>query len=42
MTLKSDGKLEEKLSLSSKYDMRYLVNFSARSGKSEILRFAGA
>ena len=39
MTLKSDAKFEEKLTLSSKNDMRNLVNFNASSGKSENLRF---
>ena len=33
MTLKSDAKLEEKLTLVSKNDMRNLVNFIASSGK---------
>ena len=33
MTLKSDAKLEEKLNLGSKNDMRNLVNFIASSGK---------
>ena len=37
MTLKSDAKVEEKLSLSSKNDMRNLVNFNGSSGKSENL-----
>ena len=36
MTLKSDAKFEEKLTLGSKNDMKYLVNFSTGSGKSEI------
>ena len=35
MTLKSDAKFEEKLTLGSKNDMRNLVNFNAGSGKSE-------
>ena len=35
MTLKSDAKFEEKLTLGSKNDMRNLVNFNASSGKSE-------
>ena len=39
MTLKSDAKLEEKLTLGSKNNMRNLVNFNARSGKSENLHF---
>ena len=37
MTLKSDAKFEEKLSLGSENDMRNLANFNARSGKSENL-----
>ena len=37
--LKSDAKFEEKLSLSSKNDLRNLVNFNASSGKSENLHF---
>ena len=39
MTLKSDTKFEEKLTLGSKNDMRNLVNFNANSGKSENLHF---
>ena len=39
MTLKSDGKFEEKLSLGSKNDIGNLVNFNASSGKSENLHF---
>ena len=39
MTLKSDAKFEEKLTLDSKNDMRNLVNFNASSGKSENLHF---
>ena len=39
MTLKSDAKFEEKLLLSSKNDMRNLVNFNASSGKSGNLHF---
>ena len=39
MTLKSDAKYEEKLTLNSKNDMRNLVNFNASSGKSENLHF---
>ena len=39
MTLKSDAKFEEKLTLGSKTDMRNLVNFHASSGKSENLLF---
>ena len=34
MTLKSDVKFEEKLTLGSKNDMRNLVNFNASRGKS--------
>ena len=34
MTLKSDAKFEEKLTLGSRNDMRNSVNFNARSGKS--------
>ena len=37
MTLKSDAKFEEKLTLGSKNDMRNLVNFNASSGKSDNL-----
>ena len=39
MTLKSDAKFEEKLSLDSKNDMRSLLNFNVSSGKSENLHF---
>ena len=39
MTVKSDAKFEEKLTLGSKSDMRNLVNFNASSGKSENLHF---
>ena len=39
MTLKSDGKFEEKLTLGSKNDMRNLLNFNANSGKSRNLHF---
>ena len=39
MTLKSDGKFEEKLAYGSKNDMTNLVNFNASSGKSEHLQF---
>ena len=35
MTLKSDAKFEEKLTVGSKNDMRNLVNFDTSSGKSE-------
>ena len=34
MTLKSDARFEEKVTLSSKNDMRSLVNFNVSSGKS--------
>ena len=37
MTLKSDAKFEEKLTLGSKNDMRSLVIFNMSSGKSENL-----
>ena len=39
MTMKSDAKFEEKLTLGSKYDMRNLMTFNARSGKFENLHF---
>ena len=39
MTLKSDAKFEENLTLGSKNDMRNLVNFIASSGKPENLQF---
>ena len=39
MTVESDAKFEEKLALSSKKDMKNLVNFNANSGKSENLHF---
>ena len=39
MTLKSDAKFEEKLTLRSKDDMKNLGNFNASSGKSENLHF---
>ena len=39
MTLKSDAKFEEKLTLGFKIDMRNLVNFNVSSGKSENLHF---
>ena len=39
MTLKGDAKFEEKLTLSSKNDMRNLVSFNASSGKSENSQF---
>ena len=39
MTLKSDVKFEEKLTLGSKNDMRNLVNLNVTSGKPESLHF---
>ena len=39
MTLRSDAKFEDKLTLGSKSDMRNLLNFNASSGKSENLHF---
>ena len=39
MTMKSDAKFEEKLTLGFKNDMRNLVNFNASSGKCENLHF---
>ena len=39
MTLKSDAKFKEKVTLSSKSDMKYLVNFNGSSGKPENLNF---
>ena len=39
MTMKSDVRFEEKLALDSKSDMRNLVNFDGRSGKSENVHF---
>ena len=39
MTLKSDTKFKEKVTLSSKSDMKYLVNFNGSSGKPENLNF---
>ena len=39
MTLKSDAKFEENLTLGFKNDMRNLVNFNASSGKPENLQF---
>ena len=39
MTLKSDAKFEEKLTLRSKNDMRNLVNLNASSDQSENLHF---
>ena len=39
MTLKSDAKFEEKLTLGSKNEMRNLMNFNVSSRKSENLHF---
>ena len=39
MTLKSEAKFEEKLTLGFKNDMRNLLNFNVSSGKSENLHF---
>ena len=39
MTMKSDAKFEEKLTLGSKNDKRNLRNLNASSGKSENLLF---
>ena len=39
MTLKTDAKFEEKLTLGSKNDMKNLANFIVNSGKSENLHF---
>ena len=39
MTLKSNARFEEKLTLGSKNNIRNLVNFNASSGKSENLHF---
>ena len=41
MTLKSDAKFKEKLTLGSKNDVRNLKNFNASSSKSETLQFDG-
>ena len=41
MTLKSDAKVEEKLTLGSKNNMRNLVDLNASSGKSKNLHFDG-
>ena len=41
MTLKSDAKFKEKLTLGSKNDARNLKNFNASSSKSETLQFDG-
>ena len=39
MTLKSDTKFEDKMSLGSKNDKRNLVNFNVSSGNSENFHF---
>ena len=39
MTLKSDARFEEKLTLGSINDMTNLVNFNASTGKSKSLHF---
>ena len=39
MILKSDAKFEEKLTLGYKNDVRNLVSFNVRSGKSQNLHF---
>ena len=39
MTLKSHAKFKEKVTLSSKNDMKDLISFSVSSGKSENLHF---
>ena len=39
MTLKSEAKFEEKLTLGFKNDMRNLLNINVSSGKSENLHF---
>ena len=39
MTLVSDAKFEEKLTLGTKNDIRKLVNFNVSTGKSENLQF---
>ena len=39
MTVESDERFEEKLSLGFKNDMKNVVNFNASSGKSENLHF---
>ena len=41
MTLKSDSKFEEKLTLGSKNDVIKLVNFNVSIGKSKNLLFCG-
>ena len=39
MTIKSDARFEEKLTLGSKNDIKNLMNFNANSGKSKSLHF---
>ena len=39
MTIKSDARFEEKLTLGSKNDIKNLMNFNANSGKSKSLQF---
>ena len=39
VTLQSDAKFEEKLTLGSKNDMRNLMNFNISTGKSESFHF---
>ena len=39
MTLRSDAKCEEKLTVGYKRDMRNLLNFNGSSGKSKNLHF---
>ena len=39
MTVKSDAKFEEKLTLGSKKDMKDLVNFNVSNGKTENFYF---
>ena len=39
MTLKSDAKFEEKLTLGSRNDVKNLVNFNESSGESKNLEF---
>ena len=39
MTMKTDAKFEEKLTLVSRKDMRDLVNFNTSKSKSEKLHF---
>ena len=41
MTLKSDAKFEETMTLRSKQDMRNMVDLNANSDKSENLHFDG-